>query len=163
MFKPIISTPISNTTITTPTFNFQGTTAPNSSISILKNGNPFATTTSNNDGNFNKELRYDFDGTNQTFKATANVTINGQLTEKVSEEIHLAFNVPDLRPIITNPISGTSISSPKATIYGTTAPNTNVMLYKTQTLQHLAQQPVIQMAILHFHLTQQVFCKKHFM
>ena len=52
------------------------------------------------------------------------------MIEKVSADINLNFNVPDLRPIITNPISGTKISSPKATIYGTTAPNTNVMLYK---------------------------------
>ena len=111
VFKPTVTSPATNTTIATPTFNFEGSTEPNTIVSILKNNQPFATITSDNSGQFSKELRYDFDGTNQTFKATANVSVNNNKHEKSSAEINLVFNVPDHRPKITHPTTGKTITA----------------------------------------------------
>ncbi len=130
VFKPRIMLPTHNSTISTPTFNLSGKTEPNVNVDIIKDNRLIASVNATSTGSFNAIIRYDFNGQNQVFKTSANVSIDSGKSIKVSSSKTYQFNVKDIRPIIQLPTNNDQIFSKKLTIRGKTGVKTIVNLYK---------------------------------
>ncbi len=130
VYKPSIVLPSNGTTISSPTFNIIGKTEPNINVEIIKNNKVVSRVSADATGSYNATVRYDFDGTSQTFLASANVTTDSGKAQKVSTSNTYTFSVPDIRPIIQIPKDNDTIFSKKVTIRGKTGASTTVRLYR---------------------------------
>ena len=140
IYKPIIAAPLSGT-IKTPTFNIIGTSAPSTRVDILKRsiGGTFEFISSKNtgvDGAFDITIQPSPHEYNQTFEfiASASVVVNGITTIKQSSIFTYEFAIPDYPPIISSPLTNTTIYSPTFQISGTSTKNTLINIFENGTI-----------------------------
>ena len=125
VYKPQVSFPITDTTIVSPTINFQGTTEPNTTVEIHKKPADGTYTLltqglSDNNGNFNILIQPIYTEYNLAFSfiASASINVSGVPTPKISDEINIQFNIPDYPPEITFPTETITVYEPTFNITG---------------------------------------------
>ncbi|RAP24714.1 hypothetical protein DID73_01145 [Candidatus Marinamargulisbacteria bacterium SCGC AG-343-K17] len=139
IYKPRISTPSHNETITQPSFKIKGTTEPNKTVQILKraagSSDAYALVNSgaaNNSGEFDIIIQpadVEFQNSYE-FIASASVTVDGVTSQKVSSANTYIFNITSRLINLLSPVNDTKIYKPELRLIGTTAsPNVTLQAY----------------------------------
>ena len=124
IYKPIITSPVSASTISTPTFNIIGTTSPNATVKVMRKTNngdiELAQANATHSGEFTITVQPSFNDYQSTYAlfASANVGVGNNLINKTSEVVTLNLTIPDFPPSITGPPTVNVITTSQFTITG---------------------------------------------